>query len=115
MDQIKHNKHNSLFLGQESDLESFLFGSSRQALTDVAKGLRKISPYCHYCGERVRDDANVDHFIPRVIYPRDLIHNFVLAHKKCNSSKSFTLAAKNHVNKWINFVDSNLSNLDEIA
>ena len=37
------------------------------------------------------------HLDPWVIYPRDLGHNFVLAHKSCNLDKSDLLAATTHL------------------
>ncbi len=114
IDHIKGNRQNQHLVGRDSDLESFLFETSRQALTVVATGLRKISDRCHYCGQVVKE-ADVDHFIPHALYPRDLIHNFVLAHPACNRSKSDTLAALPHLTNWLNFVQSNSDNLAEIG
>ncbi|NBO04964.1 MAG: HNH endonuclease, partial [Betaproteobacteria bacterium] len=55
--------------------------------------LRKlVDNRCFYCGGRTQE-ADVDHFIPVAQYPRDLSHNFVLAHPSCNRSKADTLAA----------------------
>jgi hypothetical protein len=78
IDHIKRNKQNTTLLGQDNDLESFLFETSRQSLVIVQTGLRKISNKCFYCGNSVKE-ADVDHFIPHSLYPRDLAHNFVLA------------------------------------
>ena len=79
-------------LGEADDLESFLFETPRQALTIIGAGLKKLtSSHCFYCGCTVQD-ADVDHFVPVSMYPRDLMHNFVLAHPSCNRSKSDTLA-----------------------
>ena len=114
IDHIKRNKQNTGLLGQDNDLESFLFETSRHSLVIVQAGLRKISNYCLYCGESVRD-ADVDHFIPHSLYPRDLAHNFVLAHPACNRSKSDTLAAKQHLHKWLDFVQTNADNLSQIG
>lgn len=114
IDHIKRNKQNTGLLGQDNDLESFLFETSRQSLVIVQAGLRKISNHCLYCGESVRD-ADVDHFIPHSLYPRDLAHNFVLAHPACNRSKSDTLAAKQHLHKWLEFVQTNADNLSQIG
>lgn len=36
--------------------------------------------------------------------PRHFLHNFVLAHPSCNRSKSDTLAAKPHLERWLDFV-----------
>ena len=76
---------NASLLGQDTDLESFLFETSRQSLAIVQTGLRKISNRCFYCGRSV-SEADVDHFIPHSLYPRDLIHNMVLADPGCNRS-----------------------------
>ena len=91
-----------------------MFETSRQALTVVATGLRKITNRCHYCGQTVRE-ADVDHFIPHSLYPRDLAHNFVLAHPACNRSKSDTLAAKQHLLNWLDFVQVNADDLSQIG
>ena len=55
IDHIKSNKQNSHLLVSDSDLESFLFETSRQALTVVATGLRKICNRCHYCHQTVTE------------------------------------------------------------
>jgi len=114
IDHIKRNKQNTALLGQDNDLEAFLFETSRQSLVIVQMGLRKISNKCFYCGSTV-NDADVDHFIPHSLYPRDLVHNFVLAHPSCNRSKSDTLAAKAHLHRWLEFVQSNADNLSQIG
>ena len=45
--------------------------------------------------------GEVDHFIPWSKYPRDLAHNFVLAHSECNRRKSDMLAAERHLDTWL--------------
>jgi hypothetical protein len=60
-------------------------------------------------------EVDVDHFIPHTLYPRDLAHNFVLAHPSCNRSKSDTLAAKQHLRNWLEFVQTNADNLCQIG
>ncbi len=114
---IKGNKLNRHLLSQDNDLESFLFETSRQALTRVATGLRKLGGRCHYCDGALKEaeDADVDHFIPRSLYPRDIVHNFVLAHPSCNRSKSDTLAAKHHLYKWLEFMTSHKDSLSELG
>lgn len=114
LDHIRGNKRNLPLLAKDDDLESFLFESPRQALTTISTGLRKISSKCHYCGSTVME-ADVDHFIPHSMYPRDLMHNFVLAHPSCNRSKSNTLAAKHHLIRWLEFMDTHDRNLNEIG
>jgi len=114
IDHIKGNRQNSHLLGLDTDLVSFLFETSRHALTVVATGLRKISNRCHYCGQTVRE-VDVDHFIPHALYPRDLAHNLVLAHPTCNRSKSDTLAAKQHLRNWLEYVLTNADDLSQIG
>lgn len=114
VDHIKRNKQNISLLGRDNDLESFLFEASRQSLVIVQTGLRKISNKCFYCGNSVKE-ADVDHFIPHSLYPRDLAHNFVLADPGCNRSKSDTLAAKAHLHRWLEFIHSNADDLSQIG
>jgi 5-methylcytosine-specific restriction endonuclease McrA len=114
VDHIRGNKRNLPLLGKDDDLESFLFETPRQALKTISSGLRKINSKCHYCGVTVKE-ADVDHFIPHSMYPRDLMHNFVLAHPACNRSKSNTLAAKQHLVRWLEFIDTHDNKLKEIG
>lgn len=98
---IKGNQRNHAILGDSDDLEDFLFSTSRQSLAAIAAGLRKLEGnHCFYCGGKVHD-ADVDHFVPFSLYPRDLAHNFVLAHPSCNRSKSDALAARPHLERWL--------------
>ena len=114
VDHIRGNKRNLPLLGKDDDLESFLFETPRQALTTINTGLRKINGKCHYCGGTVKE-ADVDHFIPHSMYPRDLMHNFVLSHPACNRSKSDTLAAKPHLIRWLEFMETHDNDLKEIG
>ena len=112
--QIKSIKKNKKLIGENLDLEAFLFETSRHSLAIIETHLRKISNRCFYCDEPV-SQADVDHFIPYSLYPRDLAHNFVLADPKCNRSKSDTLAAKQHLFKWLEFIHTNSDNLSQIG
>lgn len=101
VDHIRLNRRNQPILGNADDLEAFLFETSRQSLTVMGVGLRKLEGgKCFYCGQGMTT-SDVDHFIPFSHYPRDLAHNFVLAHPACNRSKSDMLAAKVHLEKWL--------------
>jgi 5-methylcytosine-specific restriction endonuclease McrA len=112
---IKRNKLNQSILGGTDDLESFLFEIPRQALIVIGAKLKQLTnSRCFYCGGQVHD-ADVDHFIPFSMYPRDLMHNFVLAHPACNRSKSDTLAAKPHLERWLGYITRNTDALQEIA
>ena len=43
------------------------------------------------------------------------MHNFVLTHPTCNRSKSDTLAAKMHLERWREYVDRHDADLAEIG
>jgi 5-methylcytosine-specific restriction endonuclease McrA len=112
---IKRNKLNRACIGDSDDLESFLFETSHKTLVKIGKRLKEtVTDRCFYCGSKVAE-ADVDHFIPFALYPRDLIHNFVLAHPSCNRSKSDTLAAKMHLDHWLEYGEHYSDDLHEIA
>ena len=101
VEHVKGNRLNHGILGEADDLEDFLFSTSRESLLALGAELRKIDGgKCFYCRDGLTTE-DVDHFIPFSLYPRDLAHNFVLAHPGCNRSKSDTLAAKPHLERWI--------------
>jgi 5-methylcytosine-specific restriction endonuclease McrA len=98
---VKSNRRNTDFLGEASDLESFLFSATRTALIEYGVRLRKLTgASCFYCSRSLSVGADVDHFVPFATYPRDLGHNFVLAHPACNRSKSDSLAGYEHLAGW---------------
>jgi 5-methylcytosine-specific restriction endonuclease McrA len=106
-DFIKKNNKNIPILGEKDDLNSFLFETSRKTLALVCKGLKELyGNKCFYCN-KAASELEVDHFIPFSLYPRDLMHNFVLACTTCNRSKSDTLAAKVHLDKWVELTTKN--------
>ncbi|SCK54682.1 Restriction endonuclease [Variovorax sp. HW608] len=115
MDHVKANRRNHAILGDAGDLEDFLFGLSRQSLATISTGLRKLDgARCFYCGQGMHG-ADVDHFIPFALYPRDLAHNFVLAHPQCNRSKSDSLAGKGHLERWLQRLSKQSAQLAEIG
>lgn len=106
-DYIKKNAKNIPILGEKDDLSSFLFETSRKTLALVCKELKGLyGCKCFYCN-KATSALEVDHFIPFSLYPRDLMHNFVLACPTCNRSKSDTLAAKIHLDKWMKLTTKN--------
>jgi 5-methylcytosine-specific restriction endonuclease McrA len=114
-DYIKKNTKNIAILGEKDDLSSFLFEISRKTLALVCKELKTLyGCKCFYCN-KVTSVLEVDHFIPFSLYPRDLMHNFVLACPTCNRSKSDTLAAKIHLDKWIEAITRNNYVITEIG
>ena len=69
---------------------------------------------CFYCGNSLTE-GEVDHFVPFSAYPRDLGHNFVLSHPTCNQSKSDSLAAYDHLARWLERNDLWRQEIAEIA
>jgi 5-methylcytosine-specific restriction endonuclease McrA len=102
LNHVRSNNRNIPILGQVDDLETFMFGSSRQSLQRVAEALRYIDgSRCFYCGNPLSGAGEVDHFVAWAQYPRDTGHNFVLAHSGCNRSKRDALAAMPHLERWV--------------
>ncbi len=92
---------NAPLLGPTSDLGQFLFGAERGALLKIAEPLAEAqSGLCLYC-QRPVQAGEIDHFVPWSRYPRDLAHNLVLAHARCNRAKSDLLAAETHLERWL--------------
>ena len=102
LEHIRAIPANQPLLGNSADLELFLFGEERAALVQASDFLHDLQQAkCFYCGRRIQEGAQVDHFIPWSRYPRDLGFNFVLAHAKCNQDKRDTLASQPHVERWL--------------
>jgi len=100
--QLHRIKRNQPLLGKSSDLREFLFGSERGNLDIYRPLLTDLQDKsCFYCNKPINDKGEVDHFIPWSRYPVDLGHNFVLAHKGCNGSKSDYLASPHHLEHWM--------------
>lgn len=112
---LKSNRRNQPILGNADDLEEFLFSTSRKSLALLGEGLRKVDgSKCFYCDQNITG-IDVDHFIPFSQYPRDLAHNFVLAHSSCNRSKSDTLAAKPHLERWLERIMRSSDDIAEVG
>jgi 5-methylcytosine-specific restriction endonuclease McrA len=112
---IKKNAKNTPILREKDDLNSFLFETSRKTLALVCKALKALyGCKCFYC-DKATLELEVDHFIPFSLYPRDLMHNFVLACPTCNRSKSDTLAAKTHLDKWVEAAMNNNGDINQIG
>ena len=100
--QLHRIKRNQPLLGKSSDLKEFLFGSERSNLDIYRPLLTDLQDKsCFYCNKPIKDKGEIDHFIPWSRYPIDLGHNFVLAHKGCNGSKSDYLASPHHLEQWM--------------
>lgn len=112
---IKRNPKNIPILGEKDDLNSFLFETSRKTLALVCKGLKEIyGNQCFYCN-KTSIKLEVDHFIPFSLYPRDLMHNFVLACPTCNRTKSNALAEKTYLDKWMLLTNQNSDEIVKIG
>ena len=115
VEHIKRNHRKASTIRQADDLENSLFCASRKSLLAMVLELRKIDgAKCFYCAQALTE-ADVDHFIAFSHYPRDLAHNFVLAHPTCNRSKSDTLAAGPHLERWLQRMDLHADDLSEIG
>jgi len=104
MTHLKTNAKNKEILNTDSDLESFLFGTSRKTLIQLRPLLIDYqNGKCFYCSKNISANtkADVDHFIPWKKYSRNLAENLVLSCASCNRSKSDMLAAKVHLEKWL--------------
>ncbi len=100
-------------LGNLTDLGTFLFDRERSSLDAYKQILLDVQErQCFYCQRDLRTSVEVDHFIPWSRYPTDLGHNFVLAHPRCNNSKSDHLAAEQHLQSW---AERNHSCSEELA
>lgn len=100
----------------DAQLERFLFGADRVDLTPVREPLRELqSNRCFYCDRRLRDDAEVDHFVPWARYPDNGIENLVVADRSCNNAKRDHLAAAEHVESWSARIRDRRSDLEQIA
>jgi hypothetical protein len=95
-------RYNIQDLGYTTDLQEFLFGHKRSSLyvfKSILKDLQRGE--CFYCGRPLRSNIDVDHFIPWSRYNSNLAHNFVLAHRGCNSAKSDHFAFEGHLEAWV--------------
>jgi hypothetical protein len=95
-------QQNLAIIGESADLHEFLFGATRAALLIVQAPLRDVQGnLCFYCRKPMPTQVDVDHFVPWALYPLDLGHNFVVAHRKCNSEKRDRLASEEHLSAWV--------------
>lgn len=102
VEKIRTITDNHQVIGGQGELTGFLFGSERNNITQAKPFLYELQKgQCFYCQKPLKQEsAEVDHFIPWARYPSDLGHNFVLAHRECNNSKSDHLAAPEHRDRW---------------
>lgn len=84
-------------------LDDFLFGSTRIDLDRVRGPLLEAQERsCFYCGlPATPAGSEVDHFIPWSRHPDNGVHNLVAAHRRCNNAKRDSLAATEHLRRWL--------------
>ncbi len=115
-DHIQKTKKNQSIIGIKDDLESFLFGNTRNNLNNVRPVLMSYqSGKCFYCNKNLNANSDVDHYIPWKKYPRNLAENFVLSCPNCNRSKSDLLAGSNHLEKWLSDVIDNSQRILDVS
>jgi len=88
---------------EQAQLETFLFGAVRTPTATIRAALWEIQQKrCFYCESRIAEptQGEVDHFVPWSRYPDDGLDNFVVADRRCNGSKSSSLAADAHLSRW---------------
>jgi 5-methylcytosine-specific restriction endonuclease McrA len=111
---IRSNRLNASLLGKKDDLESFMFGTPRALLARISPILSQMQDRrCFYCQGMLHSQSEVDHFIPWSRYPRDTAHNFVVAHRGCNNDKRDMLAARRHLERWLDRNDRSGQELGE--
>ena len=117
MTYLKTNTKNQKILNTDSDLESFLFGASRENLIQLRPVLMEYQQgKCFYCAKNFtrNSKADVDHFIPWKRYSRNIAENLVLACPSCNRSKLDMLAGKAHLENWLSNAANNLQRNNDI-
>lgn len=101
INKIQSIPANQKLIGNQAQLDPFLFGINRQVITKAKPILVEIQHgNCFYCQKPLNSKTEVDHFIPFSKYANDLGHNFVAAHSVCNNSKRDHLASLEHRDKW---------------
>ncbi|GAA0804895.1 HNH endonuclease [Psychrobacter piscatorii] len=99
---VRKNSRNQIHFSDDIDLQQFLFNQSRQNLKVLIPILIDTQQgQCFYCHKPLRNNIEVDHFIPWSKYPIDTTHNFVLTDHSCNNSKRDYLAEELFYEKWL--------------
>lgn len=101
-DFVRRLPKNKEILQGQQDIHAFLFDEQRISLKKVGGLYQELqNNRCFYCHQKIHGIAEVDHFIPWSYYQQDTIHNFVIADKKCNGSKSNFLADTPFLIQWL--------------
>ena len=97
-------RENNEKLSSDLELESFLFGASRSAVSVYAERFYDLqNKRCFYSGKKLDGpkSGEVDHFIPWARYPFDSPFNLVLASRAENNKKSDQLASPEARARWL--------------
>ena len=107
-------RENNETLGADRELESFLFGASRSAVSVYAERFFQLQGgRCFYSGEKLaRPNAGeVDHFIPWARYPFDSPFNLVLASREVNNRMRDNLKSNEERERWLERNETNFAHL----
>ncbi|HVL99123.1 MAG TPA: HNH endonuclease domain-containing protein [Egibacteraceae bacterium] len=97
-------------------LDEFLFGAERIGLHRVRPHLVELQGgECFYCQDAMRGRVDIDHFLPWSRSGDDGIDNLVAAHTRCNNAKRASLAADDHLGRWLHRSDQGSRDLQAIA
>lgn len=97
-------------------LDEFLFGAERIGLHRVRPPLVELQRgSCFYCTDPMKGRVDIDHFLPWSRSGDDGIDNLVAAHARCNSAKRASLAADEHLDRWLRRSEQGHSDLQAIA
>jgi hypothetical protein len=99
-------RENNEQLGPDRQLESFLFGPTRTAVSVYAERLHRLQGgRCFYTNQRLSlagpNAGEVDHFIPWARYPFDSPFNLVLASRKENNRMRDELKPEVLRQRWL--------------
>ena len=102
-------------LGQVPGLQEFLFGPERKKLS-VYRADRWTSNRAFVFTARgtSAERRRFTHFVPLTLYPLDLAHNLVVAHKTCNMNKSDYLPAVPHLERWVQRNEDRCNHLTQL-
>jgi hypothetical protein len=101
---------------EDSALHAHLFGIDRTAFPPpLVAGLVELQGgRCFYCDNPVAGRGHVDHFLAWSRWPNNAIENLVLA-DRCNLAKSDHLVTIDHLDHWLDHIDTNHTALADVA
>jgi hypothetical protein len=101
---------------EEERLRAHLFGADRTSFPrKLRDGLADMQANaCFYCGDRLANRREVDHFLAWSRWPNDAVENLVLA-DRCNNAKSDHLAAAGHLDHWKDRIDRYADDLAQLG